>query len=74
MTRELIAAYTPSTSPYPPFINVSRDGDDVTITVRDPAGPGEFSKEDCGKTGSLKVSGAVWDGFMAELLKRIDPG
>lgn len=34
MTKDLIGAYTKLNSPYPGYVNVSRAGDTVTLTVR----------------------------------------
>jgi hypothetical protein len=69
MTAKLIAAYTPPTSPYPPYVNVSReDNGGVTITVRAPPGPGEFSDKDCGPTSAIFLAPEAWDDLRAGII------
>lgn len=68
---KLIAAYTPPTSPYPPYVNISRQADGgVTVTVREPPGPGEFSDQDCGRTVSYTMAPWEWDDIKAQIAER----
>lgn len=37
--NKLLSAWTAPTSPYPEYLNISLDGDEVVVTVRAPATP-----------------------------------
>jgi hypothetical protein len=65
MTQQ--AAYTKPTSPYPGYINVTRDGDDVTISVRGDA------RDDgqCGPLVALNLTWSQWLSFLAEIKDRL---
>lgn len=50
MQRNLYA-YTANSHPYPEFVSLNRKSDgSTTLTVREPAKPGQFSDQDCGAT------------------------
>ncbi|MBB3297885.1 MULTISPECIES: hypothetical protein [unclassified Rhizobium] len=50
------AAFTKASSPYPGYINVTREGDDVTVTVRGDA----RDNGDCGPLATLKLTWQEW--------------
>jgi len=54
------AAYTKQTSPYPGYINVSREDDQVTITLRGDA----RDNGECGSLTTLKLTWNEWLMFM----------
>lgn len=67
MSETKQAAYTKRSSPYPGYINVTRAGDDVTVSVRADA------REDgqCGPYVTLKLSGEEWRSFLFEVQNRL---
>jgi len=59
-------AMTPAMSPYPPYINVSVDGDKVTVILR--SNPKlENGVWICGITANAVFTKADWDYFLAQL-------
>lgn len=47
-------AYTANTRPYPEFASLNKHTDgSVRLTVRSPAGPGQFSDKDSGATAEI---------------------
>ena len=61
------AAYTKHTSPYPGYINVTREGDDVTVSVRGDA------RDDgqCGPFVTLRLTWSEWKAFLFEVEHRL---
>lgn len=60
MAKELIAAWTAPGHSYPPYINLSADGDDVVVIVRGDPEPVEgqsYSRE--GKTATMRLPKAA---------------
>ena len=51
-----IYAYTPNTNPYPEYVSLNRKDDGtITLTVREPAKPGQYSDKDCGATVAVPI-------------------
>ena len=65
MTRR-IAAYTPISGTYPPYLNIKIDGDDVTVTVRNQAHDGEKFLE-YGATAAITIPKAEFTRILEEL-------
>jgi len=61
------AAYTKPGSAYPGYINVTREGDDVTVTLRGDA----RDNGDVGPLSTLKLTWQEWLTFLAEVKYRL---
>jgi hypothetical protein len=61
------AAYTKQTSPYPGYINVTREGDNVTISLRGDA----RDNGECGPLSTLKLTWNEWLMFMDDIKYRL---
>jgi hypothetical protein len=64
--RNSQAAFTKPSVQYPGYINVTREGDQVTVSVRADARDGE-----CGPLVSLPMTWANWVSFLAEIRDRL---
>lgn len=63
MSEKLIAAVTPATSPYPPYLNVTDCGDGtVRVTLR-----GNPRGEECGYTHSAIFPASAWVDFERQI-------
>lgn len=60
------AAYTKPGTTYPGYINVTREGDEVTVTIRGDARDGQP-----GPLASLALSWAEWRRFEGEVKGRL---
>lgn len=60
------AAFTKPGHTYPGYLNVTRDGDAVTVTVRGDARDGA-----CGPMVSLPLTWNEWLSFLAEVKDRL---
>lgn len=61
------AAFTKPTSPYPGYINVTREGDDVTVSLRGDA----RDNGECGPLSTLRLTWNEWLTFLAEIKYRL---
>ena len=67
MTKN-ISAYTSTEIHYPQFFNVSEDGDDVVIIMRQPAKFDELKGYVvCGVTTSIKITKEDWQGISNQI-------
>lgn len=58
-----VFAHTANSHPYPGYISVNVvdpnvDYPEISVSVREPAKPGQYSDKDCGATAEIKLS---WD-------------
>lgn len=60
-------AYTANTHPYPEFLSINEDGGKITVTVRGPARPGEFSDKDCGPDATIVLPADQLDALVTAL-------
>ncbi|MDR5728241.1 MAG: hypothetical protein RB191_12510 [Terriglobia bacterium] len=64
---EIQCGWTKPSSNYPGYLNVTRDGDNVSVTVRaDASADGK-----CGETISLTVTFEQWQKFFRDIADRI---
>lgn len=64
--RKCLAAWTPSDASYPPYVNISAEGDDVIITLR--AAKNEDGS--CGQTVSVPMPRDCFKLLMDEVRER----
>ncbi|KAA0697401.1 hypothetical protein DTW90_18395 [Neorhizobium sp. P12A] len=67
MSDKQQAAFTKPTSPYPGYINVTREGDDVTVSLRGDA----RENGDVGPLSTLKLTWQEWRQFLDEIEYRL---
>lgn len=58
MKTKYLSAYTPAVVPYPPYVNISREDDEVVVSVRAPARDRDIDGQvvpDAGATSVIRL-------------------